>query len=71
MTTLLSKAGSSLTVKLLLDTLQEVLDFEASIAKKYVTPVSSSMFLLMDTNVVLLPASRNSESYSTYVINSG
>ena len=71
MTTLLSKAGSSLTVKLLLDTLQEVLDFEASIAKKYVTPVSSSMFLLMDTNVVLLPASRNSESYSTYVIGSG
>ena len=71
MTTLLSKAGSSLTVKLLLDTLQEVLDFEASIAKKYVTPVSGSLFLLIHTNVVLLPASRNSESHPTYVINSG
>lgn len=41
MTTLLAKAGSNLTVKLLLDTLQEVLDFEASIAKKFVTPVCS------------------------------
>ena len=39
MTTLLSKAGSGLSVKLLLDTLQEVLDFEASIVKKYATPV--------------------------------
>ena len=41
MTTLLAKAGSNLTVKLLLDTLQEVLDFEASISKKFVTPVRS------------------------------
>lgn len=40
MTALLSKAGSNLTVKQLLDTLQEVLDFESSIAKKYATPVS-------------------------------
>lgn len=40
MTTLLSKAGSNLTVKQLLDTLQEVLDFEASIVKKYATPLT-------------------------------
>ena len=39
MTVLLSKAGTSLTVKQLLDTLQEVLDFESSITKKYATPV--------------------------------
>ncbi|KAF7797607.1 hypothetical protein EIP86_008807 [Pleurotus ostreatoroseus] len=39
MTALLSKAGSSLTVKQLLDTLQEVLDFESSLAKKYATPM--------------------------------
>ena len=39
MTTLLAKAGSNLTVKQLLDSLQEVLDFEASIAKKYAIPV--------------------------------
>ncbi|GJE92731.1 vacuolar protein sorting-associated protein 53 -like protein [Phanerochaete sordida] len=39
MTTLLSKAGSGLSVKLLLDTLQEVLDFEASIVKKFATPL--------------------------------
>lgn len=39
MSILLSKAGSGLTVKQLLDTLQEVLDFEALISKKYVTSV--------------------------------
>ncbi len=50
MTALLSKAGSGLTVKQLLDALQEVLDFEASIAKKYATsvciPSSRSCLLL-------------------------
>jgi hypothetical protein len=44
MTTLLSKAGLSLTVKQLLDTLQEVLDFEASILKKFATSVSDHSF---------------------------
>ncbi|KAI0339913.1 hypothetical protein BDW22DRAFT_1414917 [Trametopsis cervina] len=39
LTVLLSKAGSNLTVKQLLDTLQEVLDFEASVVKKYATPL--------------------------------
>lgn len=42
MTTLLSKAGSGLTVKQLLDTLQEVLDFEASMVKKYATSVRTA-----------------------------
>lgn len=37
---LLSKAGPSLTVKVLLDTLQQTTEFEASIAKKYATTVS-------------------------------
>ncbi|KZP34522.1 hypothetical protein FIBSPDRAFT_924022 [Athelia psychrophila] len=36
---LLSKAGSSLTVKVLLDTLQQASEFEASIAKKYATTI--------------------------------
>lgn len=39
MTTLLAKAGANLTVKQLLDTLQEVLDFEASLVKKFAVPV--------------------------------
>ena len=40
MTALLSKAGSTLTVKQLLDALQLIIEFEASMAKKYATPVS-------------------------------
>jgi hypothetical protein len=39
MTALLSKAGSSLTVKLLLDTLQVTHDFEAAMVKKWATAV--------------------------------
>lgn len=39
MTVLLSKAGNKLTVKQLLDTLQETQDFESSMARKYATPV--------------------------------
>ncbi|KAI0075132.1 hypothetical protein K474DRAFT_1691959 [Panus rudis PR-1116 ss-1] len=38
MTVLLSKAGSKLSVKQLLDTLQEVSEFESSIARRYATP---------------------------------
>ncbi|KAF5348642.1 hypothetical protein D9758_006764 [Tetrapyrgos nigripes] len=38
LTTLLSTAGSSLTVKTLLDNLQIVAEFEASMAKKWATP---------------------------------
>ncbi|KZT10830.1 uncharacterized protein LAESUDRAFT_755492 [Laetiporus sulphureus 93-53] len=40
MTALLSKAGSKLTVKQLLDTLQDTMDFEASLGRKYATPVT-------------------------------
>ncbi|EIW62635.1 uncharacterized protein TRAVEDRAFT_160554 [Trametes versicolor FP-101664 SS1] len=39
MTALLSKAGSKLTVKQLLDTLQETMDFESSITRKFGTSV--------------------------------
>nr|VWO97163.1 Chloride channel protein [Ganoderma boninense] len=39
MTGLLSKAGSKLTVKQLLDTLAETMEFEASMVKKYSTPL--------------------------------
>ncbi|TBU33936.1 Vps53-like protein [Dichomitus squalens] len=39
MTALLSKAGSKLTVKQLLDTLAETMEFEASVVKKFSTPV--------------------------------
>ncbi|KAM5534575.1 hypothetical protein V8D89_011779 [Ganoderma adspersum] len=39
MTGLLSKAGSRLTVKQLLDTLAETMEFEASLVKKYSTPL--------------------------------
>ena len=39
LTTLLTKAGSGLTVKALLDNLQETLEFESSMAKKWATPV--------------------------------
>jgi len=38
-TTVLSKSGSSLTVKSLLDNLQLTTEFEASMAKKWATPV--------------------------------
>ena len=41
MTALLSKAGSKLTVKQLLDTLAETMEFEASVVKKFSTPVCS------------------------------
>ena len=41
MTGLLSKLGPSLTVKLLLDTLQVTTEFESSMAKKWATPVSA------------------------------
>lgn len=40
MTVLLSKAGSKLTVKQLLDTLAETMEFEASVTKKNGVPVS-------------------------------
>ena len=39
LTTLLTKAGSGLTVKALLDNLQVTTEFEASMAKKWATPV--------------------------------
>lgn len=45
LTVLLSKAGSNLTIKQLLESLQEVLDFESSIVKKYATPVRFEEFL--------------------------
>ena len=44
-TTLLTKAGSGLTVKALLDNLQETLEFETSMAKKWATPVSPFTFI--------------------------
>ncbi|KAI0084909.1 Vps53-like protein [Irpex rosettiformis] len=40
LTVLLSKAGSNLTIKQLLESLQEVLEFESSMVKKYATPLS-------------------------------
>lgn len=40
---LLSKAGSALSVKTLLDNLQLASDFEASMSKKWATPVCSSL----------------------------
>jgi hypothetical protein len=46
MTALLSKAGSSLTVKQLLDPLVVVVEFEASMVKKYGTPVSRHIFFI-------------------------
>lgn len=42
LSTLLSKAGQSLTVKLLLETLQQTTEFELSMAKKWATPVGAS-----------------------------
>jgi hypothetical protein len=44
MTALLSKAGSSLTVKQLLDPLVIIVEFETSMVKKYATPVSKHIF---------------------------
>jgi len=45
MTALLSKAGSSLTVKQLLDPLVVVVEFETSMVKKFATPVSGLIFM--------------------------
>lgn len=39
LSTLLSKAGQSLTLKLLLDTLQQTIEFESAMSKKWATPV--------------------------------
>jgi hypothetical protein len=39
LTVVLSKAGAGLTVQLLLDTLQQTIEFESSISRKYATPV--------------------------------
>ena len=41
MTVLLSRAGSKLTVKQLLSTLEETMEFESSIGKKYAIPVGA------------------------------
>ena len=64
MTTLLSKAGSNLTVKQLLDTLQEVLDFEASIVKKYATPVDPNFLPIQECVSDLILAGRYPKSNS-------
>jgi hypothetical protein len=44
LTTLLTKAGSGLTVKALLDNLQETLEYESPMAKKWATPVCPFSF---------------------------
>lgn len=55
MSTLLSKAGSSLTVKALLEALQQTTEFEMSIAKKWATPVSTIclVFVVQPLNCML------------------
>jgi hypothetical protein len=40
MATLLTRAGANLTVQLLLETLQQTMEFESSTAKKLGAPVS-------------------------------
>jgi hypothetical protein len=45
MSALLSKGKGTLTVKLLIDTLTETMEFEASIATKFGLPVSLSGLL--------------------------
>lgn len=52
---LLSKAGSSLTVKVLLDTLQQTTEFEHSIAKKWATSVSTILFLFLLASDIYIP----------------
>lgn len=47
LTVVLSKVGAGLTVQLLLDTLQQTIEFESSISRKYATPVSSSILCFM------------------------
>lgn len=54
MTALLSKAGSKLTVKQLLDTLQETMDFESSITRKFGTSVSYSWMLSHKQHLFIL-----------------
>ena len=44
LTTLLTKAGSGLTVKALLDNLQETIEFETSMTKKWATSVCPFSF---------------------------
>ncbi len=64
MTGLLSKAGSKLTLKQLLDTLAETMEFEASVVKKYSTPVSSviQVFMSWTHQVALFAAARHPKS---------
>lgn len=65
MTVLLSKAGAKLSVKQLLDTLQETLDFEAYIGRKYATPVRCIIQVSALTNARLIPGIRYSEGVTT------
>ncbi|KAI0829823.1 Vps53-like protein [Trametes gibbosa] len=55
MTALLSKAGSKLTVKQLLDTLQETMEFEASISRKFNTSLRELLRTTTSTNATRPP----------------
>ncbi|RPD57521.1 hypothetical protein L226DRAFT_503394 [Lentinus tigrinus ALCF2SS1-7] len=55
MTALLSKEGSKLTVKQLLDTLAETMEFEASITKKYSTPLREILKATTPSNATRPP----------------
>lgn len=69
MTVLLSQAGNRLTVKQLLDTLQETMDYESSMARKYATPVSilsSFLSLLLTAHNV---DRRHSEGHTSGLCN--
>ncbi|KAI0744093.1 Vps53-like protein [Daedaleopsis nitida] len=55
MTALLSKAGSKLTVKQLLDTLAETMEFEASVMKKYSTPLREILKATTQANATRPP----------------
>lgn len=54
LTVVLSKTGSNLTVQLLLDTLQQTMEFESSISRKYNTPVLS--LIPSETNAHVMTA---------------
>ncbi|KAJ3481813.1 hypothetical protein NLI96_g7407 [Meripilus lineatus] len=60
MTVLLSRAGSKLTVKQLLSTLEETMEFENSLGKKYATPFDQILKATQQTN-----AARPSRSISS------
>ncbi|EJD03009.1 uncharacterized protein FOMMEDRAFT_108090 [Fomitiporia mediterranea MF3/22] len=62
---LLEKAGNGLTVSMLMQSLQQALDFEAFVSKKYATPIQD--VLKLSTTAALRPINSLSSAFEPYM----